>query len=92
MLQNATAEFPFNGSTGYVRGSGEQVGILQRNRDGGFLVKRYAASRSEGASLTRTHAPGELCETLDEAMGLHPVKRASRRATRQPAPRKQRRA
>ena len=92
MLQNVTAQFPFIGSTGYVRGSGELVGIIQRKADGSFLVKRPTGARSEGASLTRTLPAADLVETLEEAMGLTSPSRPNRLRARQLGARKQRRA
>lgn len=71
------APFPFVGATAYVKGSAQEVTILQRNADGTCSVKLHpprhmtreqqVAWHNRGASLTRTEDAGDLYETAEEA-------------------------
>lgn len=77
------ADFPHVGSTCFLTPHGEEARILQCNANGSVLVAiRRAPTRYVDlgtASDTRTIQPGDFHATVEEALGIKPTRRTSKR-------------
>lgn len=77
------ADFPHVGSTCFLTPRAEEARILQCNANGSVLVAiRRAPTRYVDlgtASDTRTIQPGDFHATVEEALGINPPRRTSKR-------------
>lgn len=73
-MLSVPAPFPHPGSPAFIKGSGQEVRIIQFRADGTLTVA--VAEQYKSASSTRTLSRAELCET--RALALAPAPRRRR--------------